>query len=124
MKPESPCSEKLFSYGTLQYEAVQLSTFGRKLVGKPDILAGFCLSKLKINNPQVVATSGDAEHPILRSTGNPIDEVSGMVFDLTKLELEQADTYEVADYKRIQVTLRSGSSAWVYVSAKDSLLKD
>jgi len=29
----------LFSYGTLQLEAVQLSTFGRTLVGTPDVSA-------------------------------------------------------------------------------------
>lgn len=30
-------------------------------------------------------------------------------------ELRQADSYEVSDYKRIQVKLDSGVSAWVYV---------
>ena len=29
----------MFSYGTLQLEAVQLSTFGRTLVGTPDVSA-------------------------------------------------------------------------------------
>ena len=31
----------LFSYGTLQQEAVQLATFGRLLRGSPDELVGF-----------------------------------------------------------------------------------
>jgi len=31
----------LFSYGTLQQEAVQMSTFGRLLDGQPDELVGF-----------------------------------------------------------------------------------
>jgi len=30
----------LFSYGTLQEERVQLSTFGRRLSGEPDALPG------------------------------------------------------------------------------------
>jgi hypothetical protein len=30
----------VFSYGTLQLEAVQLATFGRKLVGTADVLRG------------------------------------------------------------------------------------
>lgn len=119
MKIETQVVENIFSYGTLQYEEVQLSTFGRKLVGKPDTLLGFRLSKLKILDPQVIATSGEAEHPILTPTGNLADEVKGMVFELSLAELQQADEYEVADYKRIQVTLRSGSPAWVYVSARE-----
>jgi hypothetical protein len=38
----------LFSYGTLQQGAVQLSTFGRLLEGQPDELVGFEQSVLKI----------------------------------------------------------------------------
>ncbi|WP_225316911.1 gamma-glutamylcyclotransferase [Legionella longbeachae] len=41
-----------------------------------------------------------------------------MVFDVSKEELERADEYEVEDYKRIQVKLASGLSAWVYVQAE------
>ena len=63
-------AERLFSYGTLRYESVQLATFGRKLIGSTDILAGYTLSHLKIKNPDVVTTSGDAIHPILISTNN------------------------------------------------------
>jgi len=43
-----------------------------------------------------------------------------MVFKVSRKELEQADKYEVADYKRVQVTLQSGKSAWVYVSIYSS----
>ena len=110
-------SEKLFSYGTLQYESVQLSTFGRPLQGTHDILRGFQLSELKINNPDVVKTSGDAVHPILIHTGNETDTVKGMVFDITHEELQQADAYEVEEYKRVRVKLSSEVLAWVYVSA-------
>ena len=31
----------LFSYGTLQHEEVQLSTFGRKLAGEKDLIVGY-----------------------------------------------------------------------------------
>ena len=34
-------TELLFSYGTLQLEAVQMATFGRKLTGTRDVLPGF-----------------------------------------------------------------------------------
>ncbi|CAM4494288.1 MAG: hypothetical protein LEGION0403_FIIPPAGN_00498 [Legionella sp.] len=109
--------EKLFSYGTLQYEAVQLANFGRKLEGAPDSLLEFELFLLTVSNPDVVATSGEADHPVIRYTGRTSDKVAGMVFELTPEELEQADIYELADYKRIKVQLTSGAFAWVYVGA-------
>jgi len=111
-------SEKIFSYGTLQYEAVQLSTFGRKLNGTQDILTGYHLSQLEIKNHDVIETSGTATHPILIHTGDVSNEVSGIVFDISPQELQQADEYEVEDYKRVRVQLHSGISAWVYISAK------
>ena len=109
----------LFSYGTLQYEAVQLATFGRKLVGVKDSLLSYRLSKVAITDPKVIATSGEAEHLILIPTGDGADEVAGMVFEISPDELKQADAYEVADYKRVSAPLLSGSKAWVYVSAND-----
>ena len=36
--------------------------------------------------------------------------------ELTREELEQADTYEPAEYKRKLVQLKSGLSAWVYLT--------
>ena len=38
-----------------------------------------------------------------------------MVFEITEAELAGADAYEVSDYKRILVRLKSGVEAWVYV---------
>ena len=108
-------TEKLFSYGTLRYEPVQLSTFGRTLTGLPDVLRGYKLSQLQIKDPNVIATSGEAIHPILMATNNFTDKVEGVVFDVTSKELELADRYEVADYQREKVTLASGAHAWVYV---------
>lgn len=110
-------SEKLFSYGTLRYENVQLSLFGRSLQGESDALIGFILKNIEIKDPQVLATSGEAFHPMLEHTGDIADLVPGMVFDISEQELFQADQYEVADYKRIQVQLSSGVQAWVYVAA-------
>ena len=118
MTAERPTSELLFSYGTLQLEAVQLSTFGRTLVGTPDALPGFAQSMMKIEDPQVVATSGKTHHPIVAFTGRESDTVAGTVFQITPQELQNADRYEVAAYKRIAVVLRSGARAWVYVDAR------
>jgi hypothetical protein len=108
----------LFSYGTLQQDGVQLSTFGRKLVGKPDALSGFKQTLVEIKDPHVLETSGKTHHPIVAFTGNKGDQVSGTVFEITDQELADADKYEVADYKRIGVTLASGIQAWVYVDAR------
>ncbi len=107
--------EKLFSYGTLQYESVQLTSFGRKLAGKIDTLSKFELSELKITDADVIATSGKDIHPVVIYTGEDTDKVQGMVFDVSGEELRQADSYEVADYKRVKVKLDSGISAWVYI---------
>lgn len=116
-------TENLFSYGTLQYEAVQLANFNRKLEGRPDNLPGFKLSMIKITDPSVIATSGEAFHPIITYTGNPTDRVNGMVFEISAEELKRADSYEVSDYKRIEVKLISGISAWVYVHASTKVNK-
>jgi hypothetical protein len=109
-------SERLFSYGTLQLESVQLATFGRRLVGSRDALPGHAESLLEISDAAVVATSGKTHHPIARFTGRDADAVAGTVFEVTPEELAQADRYEVSDYQRVAVTLRSGTRAWVYVA--------
>jgi hypothetical protein len=110
--------ELLFSYGTLQLESVQLSTFGRKLTGAADVLPGFSQSLVKIEDADVVAKSGKTHHPIVTFTGAAADGVPGVVFEITRAELLKADEYEVAAYKRVSVTLRSGKKAWVYVDAR------
>lgn len=109
--------EKLFSYGTLQQEEVQLATFGRKLTGAADHLVGYQLSMLQITDPYVLATSGKEFHPIAIFTGNEKDYVEGTVFDVTQQEILQADRYEADNYKRLFAPCRSGISAWVYVKA-------
>jgi hypothetical protein len=54
----------------------------------------------------------------VKFTGKPGDIVVGMVFHVSDAELRNADTYEVAAYKRIAVTLTSGTRAWVYIDAR------
>ncbi|WP_322080792.1 gamma-glutamylcyclotransferase family protein [Burkholderia sp. BCC1972] len=111
-------SEQLFSYGTLQLDQVQLATFGRKLVGHPDAMPGYAMTMLKIEDPEVVATSGKTHHPVVAYTGLPGDRVTGAVFAITREELQHADDYEVAAYRRDRVVLESGVAAWVYVDAR------
>ncbi|MEZ5956252.1 MAG: gamma-glutamylcyclotransferase family protein [Hyphomonadaceae bacterium] len=107
--------ERLFSYGTLQQENVQLATFGRLLQGAPDALVGFKQDLVEITDPDVLAKSGERFHPIVAQSGNDADRVAGTVFEITAAELAAADAYEVADYKRVNARLASGSTAWVYV---------
>jgi gamma-glutamylcyclotransferase (GGCT)/AIG2-like uncharacterized protein YtfP len=115
-----PATERLFSYGTLQLEAVQLATFGRLLNGQPDHLPGYALSQLKIQDAAVVATSGKTHHPIVVRTGHARDRVEGTVLLITADELAHADAYEVKEYRRDRVALASGISAWVYVDARSA----
>jgi gamma-glutamylcyclotransferase (GGCT)/AIG2-like uncharacterized protein YtfP len=107
----------LFSYGTLQLESVQLRTFGRLLTGSRDELVGFEKSFVEITDADVVATSGETHHPIVRPSGSAETRVPGTVFEITNAELASADEYEEEQYRRIEVTLGSGTRAWVYVDA-------
>ena len=111
----------LFSYGTLQQEHVQRSTFGRLLQGQRDELLGFEQSLVKIEDPQVVATSGKTHHANVTFNGRNDSRVSGTVFEITDTELAAADQYEqIAAYIRIAAMLASGKQAWVYVDARSA----
>jgi gamma-glutamylcyclotransferase (GGCT)/AIG2-like uncharacterized protein YtfP len=113
----APANQMLFSYGTLQFREVQLSQFGRILEGHPDTLPGHRLTMIEITDPEVIAASGTDRHPLVAPSGDPGDSVSGSVYTITEAELAAADAYEVDDYARVQVTLGSGSTAWVYLDA-------
>ena len=106
----------LFSYGTLQQEAVQLSTFGRRLEGHDDELVGFARSLQRVADPAFVAASGKADHAVVRFTGNVGDRVHGAVFEVTDAELARADAYEPPGWARVPATLASGKQAWVYAA--------
>lgn len=110
-------SEYLFTYGTLQLEEVQLSTFGRKLQGKPDALVGYRLVMIKIPDEDFVAKSGTADHRNLQFTGDASDLVEGKVFAVTLEELKKSDVYEPEGYQRVLVQCRSGLKAWIYLSS-------
>lgn len=101
--PPQSETESLFSYGTLQLDEVQLATFGRRLEGKRDVLAGYRVVMTKLG------------HRNLQFTGNLSDLVEGVVFAVTMKELEQSDAYEPEGYERVQVQLASGTSTWVYL---------
>ena len=84
---------RLFSYGSLQQPAVQLSTFGRLLVGREDVLPGFELRMVQ---------HGERQFANVIRSGNTHDAVPGTVFEISDAELARADEYEQADtYTRI-----------------------
>ena len=115
MDHEPKETERLFSYGTLQTEPVQLSTFDRKLNGNPDALIGYRLRMIQIMDQDFVITSGAEYHRNLEFTGDPSEVVEGTVFAVTEKELKQADAYEPDGYERRRVKLRSGTEAWAYL---------
>jgi gamma-glutamylcyclotransferase (GGCT)/AIG2-like uncharacterized protein YtfP len=106
----------LITYGTLQLEQVQLSTFGRLLAGEPDSLPGYEKTLVKIEDPEAAAAFDMTHYSSVRFTGNNASLVDGVVFDITGVELAAADEYERdGNYARVKATLASGKQAWVYV---------
>ena len=109
----------LFSYGTLRLPQVQMGTYGRLLDGAPDVLVGYGLRPIVIEDPEVVTTSGLAVHQIAFATGDPEDRVEGVVFALSDEEIAATDRYESGPYARVEAVLASGRPAWVYVSLEE-----
>ena len=120
MSLEQQQTEKLFTYGTLRLEEVQLATFGRKLEGRPDVLVGYRLVMITIEDEEFVTKSGSAEHRNVQFTGDASDSVEGTVFSVTREELEKSDSYEPEGYERVLVQLSSGTNAWVYLNKHQS----
>ena len=108
----------LFSYGTLQQEEVQLSTFGRKLEGERDLLLGYEPSLVRIPDAAVAQRLGRTHHDNVTATGDEWSSVQGTVFEVTDEELAQADRFEAEfAYRRVNGALASGKEAWVYIHA-------
>ena len=117
MTSQEEPTELLFSYGTLQLEPIQISTFGRALAGTPDALPEYKQGLLAIDDPAVALALGKTHYSIAQYSGNPSDAVPGMVLVITPDELQKADDYEIPEYRRVAVVLRSGRRAWAYVDA-------
>ena len=112
----SGMTERLFSYGTLRFPAVQHALFGRQVPTEDDALPGYLVGTAVITDEAVIATSGTDRHPIL-TLGAVGDVVHGACLTLTADDLAAADDYEVDDYVRVRVRLASGTEAWAYVAA-------
>jgi hypothetical protein len=65
-----------------------------------------------LQDPAVVASSVLTHHKIFQPSSRVKDEVEGMVYQRTMDQLAAADRYQVSEYKRAPVTLKSGLRAW------------
>ncbi|SHF72383.1 Gamma-glutamyl cyclotransferase, AIG2-like [Flavobacterium segetis] len=104
--------EKLFAYASLKNEDHQKDLFGRILIGTHETLVGYMLKEIQIEEE-----FGLVQYPIITATHKPEDTISGIVYDITKQELNQVDLYEGLHYKRIEVQLQSNQKAWAYSAA-------
>src|SRR5690349_11472945 len=107
--------ENLFSYGTLQQEAVQQELFERTLSGVPDSLSGYRAMPIELREAPF-SSDDKTVYLIAVHTNTQTDRIEGMVFELEEAELLLADSYEPEAYKRVQVMLESGREAWVYAA--------
>lgn len=114
MSLDEAVTENLFSYGTLRQEEVQLATFGRRLDGRPDRLVEYKLTMTEVRDQNFVAANCAMQRTV-QFTGSASDFIEGIVFAVTREELERADKYEPLDYERVRVQLESGLDAWVYL---------
>jgi hypothetical protein len=109
----------VFTHGSLQEEAVQVSLYGRVLRCEPDELVDCIRTQIEVPAWHKAAAAGVAYYTnvtFLRGSGG---RVAGKVLELTEAELVATDRYEKdADYVRVQVDLASGRRAWVFVSAQ------
>lgn len=109
---------RLFSYGTLQREDIQLSTFGRRLNGQRDELVGYQPALVEIGDAALATRLGKTHHANVMPTKKAKSRVAGTVFEITEAELADCDIYEAPfEYVRVTATLASGLAAWVYVHA-------
>ena len=104
---------KLFTYGTLQHDDIQENLFGRVLHGTPETLVGYALKQIQIEEE-----FGLIDYDILVETGNTEDTINGIVYEITSIELHQADLYEGLHYKRVEVHLQSNQKAWAYSATR------
>jgi len=105
-----------FSYGTLQNEKTQGEIFGRLLHGHKDILNGYKIATIEIKDPAFLAKGEDKYQRTLEASGNRQDAIEGTAFEISDEELALADKYEPENYKRVKVTLQSGTAAWIYLA--------
>jgi gamma-glutamylcyclotransferase (GGCT)/AIG2-like uncharacterized protein YtfP len=107
----------IFSYGSLQEEAVQRAIFGRVLRSEADALLDCLRSLIEVPKSHKAAASGLTHYATVTFASASGGRVPGTLLELTDAELVATDEYErVSDYVRVSVVLASGRTAWIYVS--------
>ncbi len=102
--------EQLFSYGTLRSKQIQMQVFNRLLTGTADQLLSYKLKSLQIEEE-----FGMADYVVAVPSEIHSDIIHGVVFNITEAELAKVDIFESNAYKRVQVKLKSGIVAWIYI---------
>jgi len=99
------CTQNYFCYCDLQTKVRQLAILGRPLLGKEDSLPNY--QTFKKNNVG----------PYIRWSNKKRDQVKGTLYKISNRDLFLLDEYEKMNFqtKRIKTTLKSGTSAWVYI---------
>lgn len=102
--------EKLFSYGTLRSKEIQRQIFNKVLIGTADQVSGYKLKSLKIEEE-----FGMADYVVAVASESSTDIIHGVVFTISNADLAKVDLFESNAYRRVQVTLQSGETAWIYI---------
>lgn len=112
-----PMNHRVFSYGTLQLPGVQQALFGGPVAMRDDVLTGFQTVTITITDPDVLNASGIETHLALIASADPSAAIPGRTLELDDAQLDAVDAYEGDNYRRTEVTLASGTRAWVYLKA-------
>nr|WP_315238221.1 gamma-glutamylcyclotransferase family protein [uncultured Flavobacterium sp.] len=102
--------EQIFSYGTLQSKEIQMQVFNKLLTGTPDQLTGY-----KLKDLQIEEEFGIEDYFVATPSENSSDAVDGIVYSISSADLAKADQFESNAYKRVEITLKSGIVAWIYI---------
>lgn len=113
---DAPCI-RFFSYGTLQDPQIQRSVWGREISGSPDSLRGYSCVQLASCDAAWTRLTGYTHTPALVADKGAYEPVRGTLYLITAKEMEATDIYEGAEYRRIEVVLQSGTTAWTFVKA-------
>lgn len=98
---------KIFSYGTLWKEDIQISTFGRTFDVDPDMdyISGWDIIRIKMDGVYYnVAVEGDVSCVVMGAIVNIPDDLIDLV-----------DKYEGREYKRINIKTLTGTDSQIYV---------
>ncbi|MFV8333324.1 gamma-glutamylcyclotransferase family protein [Flavobacterium sp. GSP14] len=89
-----------------------MQVFNKLLSGTEDRLTGY-----KLKDLQIEEEFGMEDYFVAMPSENPSDAVHGIAFTVSSEDLIKADQFESNAYKRIQIKLQSGTTAWIYIES-------